>query len=186
MINNLEEYVDILDSKGAYIGKKALKKEAHKHGWYHPTVHVWFFTSDRSLLIQKRATSKKTFPSLWDVSVAGHVSAGESIADAAIREVEEEIGLKITTNDLQFVEVFQSTNYHPNGIIDAEFNHCFIVELKTSLQNLSKQDEEIDELKLININNLESKIRTKALIDFVEIEDAYWYALFEKIDALLK
>lgn len=186
MINNLEEYVDILDSYGAYTGKKALKKEAHKHGWYHPTVHVWFFTADRFLLIQKRAASKKTFPSLWDVSVAGHVSAGESIAEAALREVEEEIGLKITVNDLQFVAVFQSINHHPNHIIDAEFNHCFVVELKTSLQNLSKQDEEVDELKLININNLESKIRTKTLIDFVKIEDAYWFALFDKIDALLK
>ena len=43
----------------------------------------------------------------------GHVESGETPKQAAIRELEEEIGLQITTDDLVFVAVAarQSSNY---------------------------------------------------------------------------
>ena len=39
-----EEYLDILDDLGNSTGKSCLKSEAHKKGYFHPTVHVWFYT----------------------------------------------------------------------------------------------------------------------------------------------
>ena len=89
----MEEYLDILDSFGNATGKTVLKSEAHKQGWFHNTAHVWFYTNDCEILLSQRAASKSIFPLLWDVSVAGHIDAGESIINGAIRETEEEIGL---------------------------------------------------------------------------------------------
>ena len=66
----MDELIDILTPEGKPTGRTALKSEAHKNGWFHTTVHIWFFTSDEKILLQKRAMSKKVFPGL-DKSQAG-------------------------------------------------------------------------------------------------------------------
>ena len=44
---------------------------------------------------------KITYPGLWDVSCAGHVSAGESATTSALRELEEELGVVAQVEELQ-------------------------------------------------------------------------------------
>lgn len=150
----LEERVDIWNKNGQPTGTDCPKNEAHQNGWFHPTVHVWFYTSDGKILMQQRGSNKDTFPSLWDVSVAGHVHAGESIEDAVLREVEEEIGLTITKNDFTLLEVRKNTNIHPNGIKDCEFQHVFLIELKAAIEDLVIQEEEVDAIRLFSIDEL--------------------------------
>lgn len=145
----MDEQVDILDSDGKYTGKTAFKSEAHKNGWFHPTVHVWFFTLDGKVLIQQRAKNKVTHPLLWDVSVAGHIGAGEQIKDAAIREVKEEIGLEIIADDLEKIGVFKSVHKHMEDIVDCEFHHVFLCKLEVPLNTLVKQESEVADLALL-------------------------------------
>ena len=96
----MDELIDILTPEGTLTGRRALKSEAHKNGWFHATVHIWLFTSDEKILLQKRALTKKVFPGLWDISVAGHIGAGEGVLASAKREIFEEIGLNIKEKDL--------------------------------------------------------------------------------------
>jgi len=141
-----DEYIDIVDSKGHPTGEIKLKSEAHQHGLYHDTVHIWLYTKDGELLFQKRSNTKAIYPSLWDVSVAGHISAGETKIQSAIREVEEEIGLQLAEKDLEFVDVFlEKKNPEPN-IYDNEFHYIFFAELTTPIQQLSLQKEEVDDI----------------------------------------
>lgn len=141
--------VDILDSHGNPTGKTALKSEAHRNALFHPTVHVWLYTVDGELLIQQRSENKETHPLLWDVSVAGHIGAGEEIEHSAIREIEEEIGLKVFPEDLQKIGIFKSVQKHSEELIDCEFHHVFLCELKVALRNLKKQHNEVAALNLI-------------------------------------
>jgi isopentenyldiphosphate isomerase len=92
-----DEYLDILDESGEFTGRTCLKSVAHKIGYFHPTIHVWFYTTRAEVLLQKRGSEKLTFPNYWDVSVAGHVGAGEAIEEAAVREVLE---LKVPLDQL--------------------------------------------------------------------------------------
>ncbi len=147
----MDELVDILDSEGNFTGQTAMKSEAHKHGLFHPTVHVWLYTNNGQVLIQQRGKEKDTHPLLWDVSVAGHIGSGEDYETSAIREVSEEIGLKITKDELQKIGVFKSVQKHHDELIDREFHHTYLCELKTSLPNLKKQDSEVNDLKLISL-----------------------------------
>jgi isopentenyldiphosphate isomerase len=147
----MDELVDILDSHGNSTGKTLFKSEAHRRGMFHPTVHVWLYTRGGSLLIQQRAKNKDTYPLLWDVSVAGHIGAGEDIEASAIREVAEEIGLTITQGDLLKIGVFKSVHRHSQSLVDCEFHHTFLCELKVPLQFLKKQENEVAALKLIPI-----------------------------------
>ena len=117
----MDELIDILTSEGMPTGKTALKSEAHKNGWFHATVHIWIYTKENKILLQKRAMTKKVFPGLWDISVAGHIGAGESILDGAQREVNEELGIDISKADLTKIGTRTHQVSHPNGIQDNGF-----------------------------------------------------------------
>ena len=150
----MDELIDILTPEGKSTGKRALKSEAHKNGWFHATVHVWLFTLDEKILLQKRALTKKVFPGLWDISVAGHIAAGESILSAAKREVFEEIGLELQENDLIKIGTRIHQVTHKNGIQDNEHHHVFIAELKVPVQKLIIQKEEVEDIKLCDLSVL--------------------------------
>ncbi|MCL7754355.1 NUDIX domain-containing protein [Polaribacter sp. Z022] len=152
----MDELIDILTTEGKPTGKTALKSEAHKNGWFHATVHVWLFTADEKILLQKRAMTKKVFPGLWDISVAGHIGAGEAILESAKREVFEEIGLQLEEKDLIKIGTRIHQVSHPNGIQDNEHHHVYIAELKVSLDELSIQKEEVDDIKLFDLSTLKN------------------------------
>ncbi len=145
----MDEWVDILDANGNPTGKSCLKSEAHRKGLFHPTAHVWLYTKDGRVLIQQRGKHKDTHPSLWDVSVAGHVASGEDIKLAAVREVAEEVGLTISEKELEPIGVFKAIHKISEDFIDAEFHHVFLGELKVPLNQLTKQDSEVDALDLV-------------------------------------
>jgi len=147
----MDELVDILDPEGNFTGKTAMKSEAHKKGWFHATVHIWFYTSNGKILIQQRGKHKDTHPLLWDVSVAGHVGAWEDFKTSAVREVSEEIGLEITKDELHEIGVFKSIQKHNEDLLDCEFHHTYLCELKAPLDKLKKQDSEVEALDLISL-----------------------------------
>jgi len=152
----MDELIDILTSDGKPTGKIALKSEAHKNGWFHATVHIWLYTADKKILLQQRAFTKKVFPGLWDISVAGHIAAGEDILTAAKREVFEELGLPITEEELFKIGTRIHHVEHKNGIIDNEHHHVFIAELKSSVEKLILQKDEVEGVKLFDLEVLTS------------------------------
>ncbi len=155
----MEEYIEILTKEGKETGKSASKSEIHKRGFYHNTAHVWFYTVDGKILLQQRAATKLICPLLWDVSVAGHVDAGETIEQAALREIQEEIGLTILEKDLKIIDVFECFQTYTFGIVDNEFHHTFISELKVDVAELKPQQDEVEALKLITIEDFKNKLK---------------------------
>ena len=141
----MDEKVDILDANGIPTGQSCLKSEAHRLGLFHPTVHVWCYSLDGMVLLQQRGRNKINFPLKWDISVAGHVSAGEAIEEAAIREVQEEIGVWIQISQLEKIGAFKTEHQHAEDYLDKEFNHTFLCQLSTQT-TLLKQESEVETL----------------------------------------
>ncbi|ARV06187.1 hydrolase [Polaribacter sp. SA4-10] len=160
----MDELIDILTPEGKPTGEIALKSEAHKKGLFHATVHIWLFTSDQKIVLQKRALSKKVFPGLWDISVAGHIAAGENVLNSAIREVKEEIGLQLQKEDLIKIGTRIHQVSHANGIQDNEHHHVFIAELKTSIEGLIIQEEEVAAIKLFDLDILKNTKKHKNVL----------------------
>lgn len=180
----MDEFIDILTAEGLPTGNTALKSEAHKKGWFHATAHIWFFTSDHQILLQKRALTKKVFPGIWDISVAGHIGAGEGILEGAKREIFEEIGLELKEEDLIKIGTRIHQVSHANGIQDNEHHHVFIAELKTSVKQLTLQKEEVADIKLWDL---------KVLKDTKNIENVllprfhdYYCFVYDQIELYLK
>ena len=157
----MDELLDILDATGAFTGKTAMKSVAHQEGLFHQTVHIWFYTKKGALLVQQRGKSKDTYPLLWDTSVAGHIGAGESIEISALREIQEEIGIQVSKNSLEKIGVFKSIQKHQKDLIDCEFHHTFICELKVPLEQLTKQESEVEALCLIPLHSFKMEVNNK-------------------------
>ncbi|MGB5555354.1 MAG: NUDIX domain-containing protein [Flavobacteriaceae bacterium] len=183
----MDERIDILDSEGNFTGKTTMKSEAHLKGLFHDTVHVWFYTKNAKILIQQRAENKDTHPLLWDVSVAGHVGAGENMETSAVREVQEEIGLSITTADLQKIGIFKSVQKHHDTLLDCEFHHTYLCELKVPLDKLIKQETEVADLKLIPITVFAEETWGLAKLQkYVPHKSEYFKKVTQAINAALE
>ncbi|MEB8329396.1 NUDIX domain-containing protein [Flavobacteriaceae bacterium KMM 6897] len=179
----MDELIDILDAHGNYTGKRLMKSEAHRKGLFHPTVHIWFYNKKGEILLQQRAASKETYPLLWDVSVAGHIGAGEDIVSSAIREISEEIGLNVLETDLFKVGVFKSVKNHRDDLTDCEFHHTYICELKVPLETLIKQESEVKALTLLPLSKyIEELQQNNSSKKYVSHDQLYFQTIIEAIE----
>lgn len=144
------ESIDVLTESGEFAGETKQKAAVHRDGDWHRCAHVWIVTGDGRVLLQRRSERKDNWPSRWDVSVAGHVSAGESAPAAAIREVREEIGLELTSEDLQHVATIREAHVLYDGAYrDNEIHEVFVVRREVDVSSLVLDPEEVAEVRLV-------------------------------------
>jgi len=87
-----EEVFDVVDEADEVTGQ-ATRSEVHAKKLLHRAVHVFVVNRHGDLLLQKRSRFKDMHPGVWDSSVSGHLDAGEDYTTAAVRELEEEMGI---------------------------------------------------------------------------------------------
>ena len=91
---NTEELFDVVDDHDHVIDCRP-RRTVHELGLKHRAVHVLVYNQSRKLFLQKRSLAKDCFPGAWDSSASGHLSPGETYDACAVREVEEELGLRL-------------------------------------------------------------------------------------------
>jgi isopentenyldiphosphate isomerase len=89
----MEEYFDIIDEQGAVIGQASRASCHGDPGLVHRVAHVLVVDRNDRIFLQKRSMRKDIEPGKWDTSVGGHLQVGESYDQAAVRELEEELGI---------------------------------------------------------------------------------------------
>ena len=175
-----EEFLEVYSTVGTKTGQKKSKSEIHRKGLFHSTVHVWIFTEEGNILIQKRSKKKELNPGVWDVSVAGHVKFDENIKKAAKRETLEETGININTKDLLKIGVYRSINIHPTAI-DKEFFHTYILKIDKNSIDLDYKNNEVDDLKFISIEEMESLIKKENNKIFIGKNRKYYSDVLKSI-----
>ncbi|MCK9411186.1 MAG: NUDIX domain-containing protein [Prolixibacteraceae bacterium] len=117
--SDAEEWLPMVDEEGRILGK-ALRSYCHNGSkTLHPVVHLHVLDGNRSLFLQKRATTKLVQPGKWDTAVGGHPAFGETIEESLKREASEEIGL------VDF-EAVPALKYHWDTEIESELVYCFV------------------------------------------------------------
>ena len=177
------ELLEIYTSKGKKTGKKESKSEIHRKGLFHATVHVWIFTKEGKILIQKRSKKKELNPGIWDVSVAGHIEFDENIKKAAIRETFEEIGININPEDLLEIGVYKSVSVHPK-VIDKEFFYTYILQIDENFIDLDYKNNEVDDLKFISIEEMENLIKKENNKIFIGKNRKYYWDVLKNIKSI--
>src|SRR5690242_13499743 len=115
-----EEMFDVCDEQDRVIGQ-APRSKVHAEGLLHRAVHIFVLNSQGQLLLQRRSALKDQSPLKLTSSASGHLGAGESYEDAAIREMQEEIGL---TGELEFLQRFPAN-------FEMAFEHTVLYRLVT-------------------------------------------------------
>jgi isopentenyldiphosphate isomerase len=155
-----DELIEVCDSAGRLTGLVKPKPAIHRDGDWHLAVHVWIVTADGRLLLQRRAAAKENHPDHWDVSFAGHVSAGESVLEAAVREGFEELGVALAPEELEFLATLpQQQVLHGGTYIDNERAAIFLLRRDVELAALRFQAEEVSDARLVSPDELQRMVR---------------------------
>ncbi len=108
MSASVEKIVEMIDVVNESTGERIetlTRAEVHHGAHWHQVFHCLVVRpSAGSIVLQQRSLSKAAFPGMLDLSVTGHLSAGETPLDG-IREAEEELGVTLDPDDLVFVGI---------------------------------------------------------------------------------
>ena len=166
----IAEKWDILDENGLPTGKTTLRgKNFLKNGEYHLVVHIWVFSSDGKLLIQRRSDDKPLMPGEW-AATGGAAVSGESSYTAANRELFEELGIKSNKTTLKKLLRIKRRN----SLLD-----IWLIICDTPAEDLRLQQSEVAEAKWIEKSELCHMIDNG---EFHNYGKEYFNAVFEKIE----
>lgn len=207
-----DELFDLYDRDGAPLGVAKARRDVHRDGDWHRSVHIWVVlrgsvdaASAPSLLFQRRSLEKDTWPGALDVAVTGHLRAGEAIFDG-LREAREEIGLDLAPRDVVRLGLRRRADEHVAGVRDRELQEIFATATARELSSFTPDPDEVTALVAIPIEAAGALFRgergaVKALEmkgiggapkgitararDFVQVTDGYYTRSLQSLQAWL-
>lgn len=158
-----DELIDIYDENMTHLGT-AMKSQAHSEGLWHKAFHCWIVNADnKKVWFQLRGKDKQLYPNILDISAAGHLQAGETAKDG-IREIEEELGIKVDFDKLTKLFTYKIAK-DDCGLCNREFCPTYVLETPQTLEDIKMQPEEVDGVYEVEIEEFLNLIKGK--IEFV-------------------
>ncbi len=173
----MKEFLDVVDENGIPTGETVDRETAHSKGILHRTSHVWIFRKKNGkiqILLQKRCSSKKSFPGCYDISSAGHIPAGTDYITSALRELKEELGIEskpeelIKCGDITTIanDVFFGKEFH-----NREFSGIFILYKDVDEQHLTLQFEEVESVLWMDIDDCIESVKNNTIKHCIAIDE---------------
>lgn len=89
-----DELVDVVDECNVIVRRGVTRAEMRRENLIHRCSFVLVFNSQGELYVQRRVSFKETYPSHYDPAPGGVVGSGETYEENALRELEEEMGIR--------------------------------------------------------------------------------------------
>lgn len=145
------------DSSNKIIGPISRKIAHNSPEKYYRTIYILVFNDRNEILLQKRSSTKDLYPDCWDLSVGGHVDYNSTYEATAIKELEEELGIKTTNEKLillgeVLVKLPQSN----------EFFNVYKYQLETD-DKLKLSNEEISGIRWMSLADIKDSMRNSTL-----------------------
>ncbi|MEH0938215.1 NUDIX hydrolase [Micromonospora psammae] len=151
----MDELVEAVDHNGHPIGVIG-RKLANRIGVWHFCAQVFVLVTlddEPAVVFQRRPRTKSVSPGVLDISASGHVTFGQTVQAAALREVEEELGLHFTEDDL--VHVGRRIDmYEAPGVLSRIFAEVYVARSSVDVANFKYDRDEIEELVVIPASKL--------------------------------
>lgn len=154
----MEEYWDIYDKNRILQNRTIKRGDPFAEGDYYVSCEVWFQNSKGELLITLRNPNKKA-GGLWEF-VGGGVLAGETTAQAAVREVKEEIGIDITESELMYLYEYKQRNC---------FMDIYLVHKDANIADLILDPNEATDAKWVTQEELQTVIDNRQFVNSVTL-----------------
>lgn len=170
----MEEYIDLVNENDEVIGSEE-KMIVYKSGTKNfRTINVFFVNSNGEILIQRRSNNRKLFPGMWDFSAAGRIKSGEDYKHSAVRETEEELGVKVPLKEVAYLS--------PYKLNISSFKKIFVAHYDGDFNNYD--NDGIAELFYMNPEEIKNKLEEADnlfLPDYKEVFSyLYEHNLFER------
>ena len=130
------EILDLYDSKGNKLNKTIIRNQEELKGEYHLVVFIIIKNIKGEYLIQKRASVKSKWPNMWAFT-GGAVQKDEESESAALRELKEELGIKLNKGDL---------SYSHRDITKDYLRDTWYCQVDVDIEHLVLQEEEVSEV----------------------------------------
>ena len=161
------EYFDICDENGEPTGEVVTRAVAHREGIRHRTAHVWVVrrvAGRWQVLLQKRSAEKDSFPGKYDTSSAGHIRAGDEPLSSALRELEEELGIRAAPEQLHFAGRFDirfEKTFHGHLFRDNELAHVYVYAEPVDIAALTLQADEVERVDWFDLETAWAELPTR-------------------------
>ncbi len=99
------------------------KLQAHREGKLHRAFSIFLFNDKNEMLLQKRAETKYHSGALWTNACCSHPAPGETLEQATVRRLKEELGLSAIEMKKEFSFIYKAA--FENGLIEHELDHVF-------------------------------------------------------------
>lgn len=167
----MEEW-DVLDRHGNQKGYKKKRGEQLLEGEYHKVVHIWILSDDGHYLVQKRSQYKEEFPNIW-AATGGSVIAGENSVQGAIREVDEEIGILLTHEELEPIFSYCPQIEGFTGITDV-----YMVKKNIDITKCIIDKDEVEALEYMPKEDIMKKVNDYVFYNYANENSNYFSKVF--------
>ena len=157
------EILDLYDENGKRINKTIIRGEPIKDNEYCMAVDIWIKNDKHQILITQRHPSK-TYPQEWECT-SGFILSGENSISGALREVEEEIGIKLNQGDGKNIHRIYRYN---NGIYKHNWNmivDIFLFYKNIDIEETILQKEEVIDIKWVYKEEFIKMYKNKEIVD---------------------
>jgi isopentenyl-diphosphate Delta-isomerase len=156
----MPDLIDVLSESGLRTGEILPRAEIHRLGKYHRAIHLYLLNSKNEILLQRRALTVDHYPGLFGISVTGHLQAGESSFTCLRREIEEELGIKTASLQLDFLfSFFQEAILHET-YIDRQFNDVYITHADLQPETIPFDRSEVSEVKFVPFDHFRQMVQS--------------------------
>lgn len=159
------ELFDVLTNDFKVSGIVRERSIVHEMGSWHRTAHVWIVRkTDKGydILLQKRSSSKDSYPGCYDISSAGHIRAGDGFLESAVRELKEELGIDVRCEELVRIGVHKGmaeTMFYGKMFRNYEYSNVYIYNWGSpNLDDLKLQEDEVESVMWIDYNEGAEKL----------------------------
>jgi 8-oxo-dGTP diphosphatase len=160
----MKEYFDVCTIDRNSLGKICERGSKLDKGEYHIVAMVILVNKQNKILLTRRSKNK-TAAGMWECT-AGSVLAGEKSRDAIIREIKEELGIKVEIKERPISEYIEN---------DAIFDLWMADNIDYTIDDLKLQKEEVDEAGYKTLNEIKDIIKsgtaTKCLNEIVKLNN---------------
>lgn len=153
----LNEIFPIVDKEDNVIGQTTRKDANNNPSIIHRSVNILIYDQSGKLLIQQRSPTKDTYPSTWAVGVGGHVEYGDEYLSTAVREISEEIGFSIDSNEL--IALGKILVHMPN---ENEYSQVYEYHATKDL-TIIHSPSEIAQTKFVTISEMKTMLADPAI-----------------------
>ncbi len=153
MTNSENEIIPVVDLDDNIIGHKARKDITHED--IYRVSACWIKDKDWNILLAQRAFTKTHSPWKRWPAVAGTVQQGETYLQNIIKEIEEEVNIRVVSDDLT---IWPKKNPRALGSGRRYFGQWFVLTYIWDKSLLKAEEWAVEQLKRYTPNELEDLV----------------------------